>query len=181
MSTRAASWLACSLCALSLTLTALGLLFHILNLSEPSVPTFAHWVESTLMGVGASTVGAIIASRRTHNPIGWLLCAAGLVFGAVMFAWEYAIYALLVAPGSLPAGEAMACGGSIWVLGFNFFVLMLILFPSGQLPRSRPYHTVSSDGRQSAVASLFDMRCHLLRDRLGLSVLAGRGPTSGLA
>jgi hypothetical protein len=137
MSTRAASWLACSLCALSLTLTALGLLFHILNLSEPSVPTFAHWVESTLMGVGASTVGAIIASRRTHNPIGWLLCAAGLVFGAVMFAWEYAIYALLVAPGSLPAGEAMACGGSIWVLGFNLFVLMLILFPKGQLPRSR--------------------------------------------
>jgi hypothetical protein len=49
---RAAAWLAWSLCALSLALTALGLLFHILNLSEPSVPTFAHWVESTLLGVG---------------------------------------------------------------------------------------------------------------------------------
>ena len=89
------------------------------------------------MGVGASTVGAIIASQRTHNPIGWLLCVSGLVFGVAMFASEYAIYALLVAPGTLPAGEALASVHSLWVLGFNLFVLMLILFPTGQLPRSR--------------------------------------------
>jgi hypothetical protein len=81
MSYHTAAWLAWSLCAFSLALTGLGLLFHILNLSEPSVPTFTYWVESTVMGVGASTVGAIIASRRTHNPIGWLLCVSGLVFG----------------------------------------------------------------------------------------------------
>jgi hypothetical protein len=137
MRTRAAYWLAWSLCALSLALTGLGLLFHVLNLSHPSVPTFAHWVESTLMGVGSSTVGAIIASRRTHNPIGWLLCASGLVFGAAMFASEYAIHALLVAPGTLPAGEALASVNPLWVLGFNLFVLVLILFPTGQLPRSR--------------------------------------------
>jgi hypothetical protein len=137
VNTRAAAWLAWSLCALSLALTALGLLFQILNLSEPSVPSFAHWVESTLLGVGFPTVGAIIASRRTHNPIGWLLCASGLVFGAVMFASEYAIYTLLVAPRTLPAGEALASVTSLWVLGFNLFVLMLILFPTGQLPRSR--------------------------------------------
>ena len=89
------------------------------------------------MGVGASTVGAIIASRRTHNPIGWLLCASGLVFGVAMFASEYAIHALLVAPGTLPAGEALASVNPLWVLGFNLFVLVLILFPTGQLPRSR--------------------------------------------
>jgi hypothetical protein len=137
MSTRAAYWLAWALCALSLALTGLGLLFHILNFSHPSVPTFTYWVESTVMGVGASTVGAIIASRRTHNPIGWLLCVSGLVFGAVMFATEYAIYALLVAPGTLPAGEALISVNPLWVLGFNLFVLMLILFPTGKLPRGR--------------------------------------------
>jgi hypothetical protein len=129
--------LAWSLCALSLVLTGLGLLFHILNLSHPSVPTFTFWVESTVMGVGASTVGAIIASRRTQNLIGWLLCVSGLVFGVVMFATEYAIYALLVAPGTLPAGEALASVNPLWVLGFNLFVLMLIMFPTGKLPRSR--------------------------------------------
>jgi hypothetical protein len=89
------------------------------------------------MGVGTSTVGAIIASRRTHNPIGWLLCASGLVFGVVMFASEYAIYTLLGSPGSLPAGEVLAPVNPLWVLGFNLFVLMLMLFPTGQLPRSR--------------------------------------------
>jgi hypothetical protein len=88
------------------------------------------------MGVGTSTVGAIIASRRTHNPIGWLLCASGLVFGVVMFASEYAIYTLLGSPGSLPAGEVLAPVNPLWVLGFNLFVLILILFPTGQLPRA---------------------------------------------
>jgi hypothetical protein len=87
--------------------------------------------------VGFPTVGAIIASRRTHNPIGWLLCASGLVFGVVMFASEYAIYTLLVSPGTLPAGEVLASVTPLWVLGFNLFVLMLILFPTGQLPRRR--------------------------------------------
>jgi fumarate reductase subunit D len=137
MSRRTVAWVAWSTWVLSIALVGLGLLFHILNLSQPSVPIFDHWVESTLQGVGLSTVGAIIASRRTHNPIGWLLCASGLVFGAVMFASEYAIYALLVAPGSLPAGEEVASVNSLWVLGFNLFVLMLILFPKGQLPRGR--------------------------------------------
>jgi hypothetical protein len=124
-------------CALSLALRGLGLLFHILNLSHPNVPTFTYWVESTEMGAGASAVGAIIASRRSHNPIGWLLCASGLVFGAAMFSSEYAIYSLLVAPGSLPAGEALASVNPLWVLGFNLFVLMLILFPTGELPSGR--------------------------------------------
>ena len=137
MSRRTAAWLAWSLCALSSALTGLGLLFHILNLPDPSVPTFAHWGESTLLAVGLSTVGAIIASRLVHNPIGWLLCASGLVFGICMFASEYAIYALLVSPGTLPAGEALASLNPLWVLGFNLFVLMFILFPTGQLPSSR--------------------------------------------
>jgi fumarate reductase subunit D len=94
-------------------------------------------VESTLFGVGFPTIGAIIASRRSHNPIGWLLCAVGLVLGVVLFSSEYAIHALLVAPGSLPAGETVVLGAALWVLGFHLIVLMLILFPTGQLPSSR--------------------------------------------
>jgi len=54
-----------------------------------------------------------------------------------MFASEYAIYALLVSPDTLPAGEALASLNPLWVLGFNLFVLMFILFPTGQLPSSR--------------------------------------------
>jgi hypothetical protein len=137
MSRRTAAWLAWSIWALSIALVGLGLLFHIWNRSQPNVPIFGHWVESMLLGVGFPTVGAIIASRRSHNPIGWLLCAVGLVFGVALFASEYAIYSLLVASGSLPAGEAVALGNPLWVLGFNLIVLMLILFPTGQLPSTR--------------------------------------------
>jgi hypothetical protein len=137
LSNRAAPLLAWSIWALSIVLVGLGLLFQILNLSEPSVPIYAHWAESTLFGVGFPTIGAIIASRRSHNPIGWLLCAVGLVLGVVLFSSEYAIHALLVAPGSLPAGETVVLGAALWVLGFHLIVLMLILFPTGQLPSSR--------------------------------------------
>ena len=65
------------------------------------------------------------------------MCVSGLVFGAVMFATEYAIYALLVAPGTLPVGEALASINPLWVLAYNLFVLMLILFPTGRLPSGR--------------------------------------------
>ena len=133
----ATTWLAWSIWVLSIALVGLGLVFHVLNVSQSSVPPFGYWVSSTLVAVGFPTVGAIIASRRTHNPIGWLLCVSGLVLGAVMFASEYAIYSLLVAPGTLPAGEALALGNPLWVLGFNLIVLMLILFPTGQLPSGR--------------------------------------------
>ncbi len=114
LSGRTTAWLAWSMWALSIALVGLGLLFHVLNVSQSSVPVFGYWVSSALVGVSFPTVGAIIAYRRTHNPIGWLLCVSGLVLGMVVFASEYAIYSLLVAPGSLPAGEAVALGNRSW-------------------------------------------------------------------
>jgi hypothetical protein len=137
VSKRTASWLAWSMCALSLALTALGLLFHVLNLSHPGVPIFGHWVESTLTGLSAPIVGAVIASYRNENPIGWLLCASGLLFGVAPLASEYAIYTLLAVPGSLPGGEVAAGINSLWVLAFNLFVLALLLFPEGRMPSIR--------------------------------------------
>jgi hypothetical protein len=74
MSTRTASWLAWSLWGLSLTLTVLALLILALNLSHPHTHTFDDWLDSTLNAVFFSTVGAIVASRRSENPVGWLLC-----------------------------------------------------------------------------------------------------------
>jgi len=114
------------MCALSLALTSVGLVFHVLNLSHPSVPIFDHWVESTLTGLIFPMVGAVIASRRNENPIGWLMCASGLLFGVVLFASEYAISTLLAVPGSLPAGEVAAGINSLWVLAYNLFALAVV-------------------------------------------------------
>ena len=133
-----AVWLAWALCVLSLALTALSLLLFILNLSYPNTHLYEPWLDNTLIAVFYSTVGAIVASRRPENPVGWLLCLYGLVTSIGYFFAEYAIYALLAQPDSLPAGEAMAWIVS-WVLPIlnGLMVFYILLFPTGRLPSRR--------------------------------------------
>ena len=77
-SKRTASWLAWSIWALSLVLTALGLLLLALIRSHPNTHIFDWWLSNTTIVIDV-TVGAIVASRRPENPVGWLLCLFGLV------------------------------------------------------------------------------------------------------
>jgi hypothetical protein len=93
----------------------------------------------TRLGWGAyPTVGAVIVARRPGNRIGWLCCTVGLLLGPAFFAQDYAWYALVHKPGSLPGGLALGWLG-LWpwyvVLGLLSFVLLL--FPSGQLASRR--------------------------------------------
>ncbi len=146
MSARAAARLAWSMCLLALALTALSFLLLILNLSYPNVSIYRYWAEGTLLAVAYSTVGVLVASRRPGNPVGWVLCAIGLSWGAAHFNSEYAAYALLAAPGSLPAAEAAAWIYSwLWVPGLGLIVFLALLFPNGQLPspRWRPFAWLS--------------------------------------
>jgi hypothetical protein len=138
MSTRTASQLAWGLCALSLALTALSLLLFILNLSYPNTHLYEPWLDNTLNALFYPTVGAIVASRRPENPVGWLLCLYGLVTSIGYFCAEYAIYALLAQPDSLPAGEAMVWIVS-WILPImnGLQVFYILLFPTGRLPNRR--------------------------------------------
>src|SRR5215207_4571939 len=111
MSARAAAWLAWIMCALSIGLTMLSLWLLILNLSHPNVPVYLYWAEDTLLAVGYSTVGAVAASHRPGNAVGWVLCSIGLSWGVAHFASEYATYALLkLRPGSTPG-----FGFRVWV------------------------------------------------------------------
>ena len=128
MSKRTAAWLAWSMCAISLVLTALSLYLLVLNLSHPDVPIHPYWAINTLIAVGFSPVGAVIVPRISpKNPIGWLFCAVGLSFGVIHFTAQYARYTLLAAPGSLPAGQAAAAIlSSVWVpaAGLNMLAPM---------------------------------------------------------
>src|SRR5215211_1572092 len=129
--------MAWSLCALSLTLTALSLFLLALNLSHPDVHIY-FWVENTLLSVSFSIIGAIIASRLTANPVGWLFCAAASSAAVAHLSAEYATYALVARPSSLPAGEALAWFSSwVWIPYVGCIVLSLLLFPNGRLPSSR--------------------------------------------
>jgi hypothetical protein len=139
MGRRTASWLAWSLWALSLALTALSLLFLVLNMSHPDVPVYSFWAEDVLFSIGYSTVGAVIIPRMSQeNPIGWLFCAIGFLWAVIHFLGEYAIYTLLAAPGSLPAGEVASWVYSwLWVPSLGLIVFLSLLFPNGQLPSDR--------------------------------------------
>src|SRR3712207_3714772 len=100
MSRSVAVWLAWLVCALSLVLCALGLVFLVLNRSHPGGPTYEFAFQGTVMVASCSSVGVLIASRRPAHPIGWLFSALGLSSGVQLFCGEYAIYALAVERGA---------------------------------------------------------------------------------
>ena len=137
MSGRTTAWLAWTACALSLVLTALTVLLIVLLLRSHT-PIYYYWLETSMVAVGYSTVGAIVASRLPESPIGWLFCAIGLIFGVSHFSAEYAAYDLLSPSRSLPGGEAFAWLTSwIWVGGLGLIVFLDLLFPNSRLPSAR--------------------------------------------
>jgi hypothetical protein len=101
-------------------------------------PLTADAVTYVLGLVSAATVGAVLASRRPHHPVGWLLLALGLSVVASGVATGYAKYGLLVRPGALPAAVYAAAYNNVGLLlvapclGF-----ILLLTPTGSLPSPR--------------------------------------------
>jgi hypothetical protein len=140
MSGRAAL-LAWTLWALSVAFVGLGLLFLFLNGSPEDLLDESLGVDA-VFALAFPTVGAIIASRRPGNAVGWIFCAIGLCGGAEVFTVEYGIYALVTNPGSLPAGViATWIGTWIWLPSVTLTItFLLLLFPHGRLlsPRWRP-------------------------------------------
>jgi hypothetical protein len=137
ITTRASVWLAWSVCALSLILTALGLLFLALNRSHPGAPVFEFAFRSVVIVASCSTVGVLIASRRPAHPIGWLFSAVGLLSALHLFCGEYAIYSL-VEQRSLLGGRVAAWTVSwLWVPINALLAYVALLFPDGKLPSAR--------------------------------------------
>jgi hypothetical protein len=138
MRSRVATRLAWSLCALTLVLTAISVILLGLNYSHTSTQLYGYWSESTVIPIGFSIIGAIIASRLPANPLGWLFCAAASVSAVAHLSGEYAIYALIAQPDTLPAGKALAWLTSwVWILFIGCIALSLLLFPDGRLPGRR--------------------------------------------
>jgi hypothetical protein len=134
---RSASWLAWSVCTLSLALTALGYLVIARNLSLDA-PVYFYWLEPTTIAIGYSVIGAIIASRLPDHPIGWICCAIGFMGAVEHFSSEYAIYALVAHPEALVGGKLMLWLSTwVWIVMFGLIVYLILLFPNGRLPSSR--------------------------------------------
>jgi hypothetical protein len=141
MSTRAAFWVAWSLCAVSVALVTLAL--TLLFLSGPdALPTELGSLWGTAVQITVDfalpILGGLIASRRPDNLIGWIVCAAALANAMDYFADGYAAYTLLAEPKSLPGGN-VAGWMSNWVptLALGLLPFFLLLFPTGRLPSPR--------------------------------------------
>src|SRR5215204_4917542 len=155
MSARSAAWLAWSVCAFSVALT---LLYVLLDLLTPRIPMreFPHWllgydVFFTIGLLVYPTVGALVASRRPHNPIGWIFCGIGFLNAAQSFAVAYGDYSLVVRHGvgvhaqHVPAaidfgalaGVKIMAWLSSWIgsdpVALIGGALLFLLFPNGRL------------------------------------------------
>jgi len=129
--------LAWSLWALSVLLVVLGVMLLVANLPAPD-PFAPYWINLTVTALGFSTVGALIASRRQENPIGWLFAAVGFLFAVEWFAGEYSIYALVTNRASFVGGGFAAwLSAWIWIPAGSLALYLFLLFPGGRLPSPR--------------------------------------------
>jgi hypothetical protein len=143
LSTRVASLLAWSLCGLSVAMVVASVPLLVLARSA-HVPS--SWdADLTTGGLLASglflvfpLVGALIASRRPENPIGWLCLADGLLWMSTNMLDYYSVYGM-AKPGSLPfALGAAAINNWLWVPSVGLLATyVFLLFPNGRLTSRR--------------------------------------------
>src|SRR6266516_624792 len=95
-------------------------------------------VAPVLALVSAATVGAVLASRRPHHPVGWLLLIVGLALNAGGVAAAYTAYGLVARPGALPAAGVVARYAPALILtALPVLSFVLLLTPTGSLPSPR--------------------------------------------
>jgi hypothetical protein len=84
-----------------------------------------------------AAVGAILARRRSGNPIGWLLMGVGLAAFASADAGQYAVLAYREGHPDLPLDRLAAFLSTGWLLALILLPLPIMLFPDGRLPSRR--------------------------------------------
>jgi hypothetical protein len=88
-----------------------------------------------MLALSMTFIAVLISLRRPDNLLGWIFFAIGFTQALTPFSLQYATYALITSPASLPGGELMS-----WVSQFAWFPslsLMLtyaiMLFPNGHI------------------------------------------------
>ncbi|MGH2675320.1 MAG: ATP-binding protein [Actinomycetota bacterium] len=135
MSARFGRWLAWGLFGLFLLVALGGTVLQELNATAGEDRDY-YLLAAFIMFAG---FGAFIASRVPRNAIGWLYLTVALQVSLGFAGGEYAEYALLTSPGSLPAAQWAAWFAQwTWLPAIGLLTTFLfLLFPDGRLPSRR--------------------------------------------
>src|SRR5215207_3166494 len=124
MSRHTAAWLAWPLAAASLVLLlAAETLSYLSRSAAPASVDGPIWLVYALTAMVAAypTVGALVASRRPSNTVGWLLCAVGLATAVEAFTDTYRHYA--------GAMDLVGAEAADFLYGINPGALLAIFVP----------------------------------------------------
>ncbi|MGH3147649.1 MAG: hypothetical protein ACRDTR_17795, partial [Rubrobacter sp.] len=141
------SLLAWSLAGLVLIVFAASVVLYVL---ATSAQTTGGWSVSRIVGelltfvpflafLAFPVVGALIASRRPENPIGWICLTAGLFWMLIILSDYYSAYGL-ARPGSVPFPVTVHAlfYTWLWVPTVGLVgIFLILLFPDGRLPSRR--------------------------------------------
>jgi hypothetical protein len=130
------AWLAWTTGVVSVGLAVAAVALAAGNGEGPAELVANHHAIGIVTAIGLAVLGALIASRRPANPIGWLMSVAALFQGVFSFTQQYAPLAVAEA---LP-GVAMASWLATWPVlpGISLTInTMFQLFPDGRLPSRR--------------------------------------------
>ena len=134
------TWVAWSMLAVYLVSMVAGIILSVAN--GTFQPDAAGQVGLALGFSAFMVVGALIVAHRPSNAIGWMFSAIGLLAFTALLAVEYATYAYVTRPGSLPGAILAAWYGSWpWYPAIALALIFTpLLFPTGRLlsPRWRP-------------------------------------------
>jgi signal transduction histidine kinase len=115
---------------------AAALTLAAINGSLQTDPAFL--VLAVAMIIGYGTVGAFIVARTAGNTIGWLMMVTAGAYVLAGLTSEYAIYAYVTSPGSIPGGEFAAwLSNWLFLIVFAPIPIVLVLFPTGRPPSPR--------------------------------------------
>jgi hypothetical protein len=140
-SRRTAAWLAWSLASLSVAMLVANVVLYFLTRSVQPPSSWGTGGLSIILlfllpFLAFPLVGALIASRRHKNPIGWICLAAGIFWMLSNLTSGYGMYGLLARPGSVPFPAAIGSLGEwMWVPAVGLLgIYLILLFPDGRLP-----------------------------------------------
>src|SRR5215216_2715434 len=103
-------------------------------------------VALPLAFTGFMVVGAVIVAHRPGNAVGWIFSAVGLLAATGWLAVEYAAYAYITRPGSVPGAIWAAWYWQPWWIPMYtlVFVATPLLFRSGRPSSCRTRTTGST-------------------------------------